>query len=366
MGGRQLNTPDEVAARKFGAIITIGVAAALIGIEVYFEAFVAGEGSRPTSVPITASNHTGGLLKYALGDGVFADGISAEDNDLRAIFEWNDFKNKIVLWGALDGILPRTAIMWVRNWFAGNLLYFGVGSVWIWYLYKHKRSKYFKDESEGPTWDAMWAQAKVSFFALPWYTLMPTLSDWLAERGYTRAYHSMDGYGGWGMYFVHHALYLLFVEFCIYWIHRILHWGVLYRVLHADHHKYNKHNTLSPFAGLAFNPIDGMLQASPYVVGLFLFPVHFHTHEAMLFATALWTTNIHDTLVAGTEPMMGSGYHTIHHTTYIDNYGQYFTLMDWLHGTLHVPETEEGSSKAVVGKGTTSRRRRNSTAIKQE
>ena len=32
------------------------------------------------------------------------------------------------------------------------------------------------------------------------------------------------------------------------------------RVLHYIHHKYNKEHTLSPFAGLAFHPLDGILQ----------------------------------------------------------------------------------------------------------
>ena len=32
------------------------------------------------------------------------------------------------------------------------------------------------------------------------------------------------------------------------------------RYLHYDHHKYNKEHTMSPFAGLAFHPLDGILQ----------------------------------------------------------------------------------------------------------
>lgn len=32
------------------------------------------------------------------------------------------------------------------------------------------------------------------------------------------------------------------------------------RLLHHTHHKYNKEHTLSPFAGLAFNALDGILQ----------------------------------------------------------------------------------------------------------
>lgn len=34
----------------------------------------------------------------------------------------------------------------------------------------------------------------------------------------------------------------------------------LHRLFHHTHHKYNKEHTLSPFAGLAFNPLDGILQ----------------------------------------------------------------------------------------------------------
>lgn len=34
---------------------------------------------------------------------------------------------------------------------------------------------------------------------------------------------------------------------------------------------------------------------------------------------------------------MGSAYHTIHHTTYVNNYGQIFVLFDWLHDTLAPP-----------------------------
>ena len=66
------------------------------------------------------------------------------------------------------------------------------------------------------------------------------------------------------------------------------------RYLHHIHHKYNKEHTLSPFAGLAFHPLDGCLQAAPYVAALFIVPAHALTFELLLFATGVWTTNIHD------------------------------------------------------------------------
>ena len=49
-------------------------------------------------------------------------------------------------------------------------------------------------------------------------------------------------------------------------------------------------------------------------------------------------SNIHDNLNARLLPIMGAGWHTIHHTTYKHNYGHYFVIMDWLFGTLVSPE----------------------------
>jgi lathosterol oxidase len=90
-------------------------------------------------------------------------------------------------------------------------------------------------------------------------------------------------------------------------------------------------------------PRAGMLQAIPYVWTLALVPMHFLTHEALLFATAIWTTSIHDCVYGGGEPVMGAGYHLIHHTTYKHNYGHYLTVCDWAFGTLQRPPGYKGN-----------------------
>lgn len=64
----------------------------------------------------------------------------------------------------------------------------------------------------------------------------------------------LDAGMGVGRFVAIFALYISLVEFGVYWAHRLLHdWTAGYRLLHSIHHKYNKENTLSPFASLAFH-----------------------------------------------------------------------------------------------------------------
>jgi lathosterol oxidase len=80
--------------------------------------------------------------------------------------------------------------------------------------------------------------------------------------------------------------YFAVVEVGIYWVHRTLHTNkFLYKYVHALHHKYNKPETLGPWASVAFNPLDGIAQCSPYVLSLFFIPCHYLSHVAMVFLT---------------------------------------------------------------------------------
>ncbi|PHT56676.1 Delta(7)-sterol-C5(6)-desaturase 1 [Capsicum baccatum] len=192
-----------------------------------------------------------------------------------------------------------------------------------------------------PSNKAMLLQISVAMKAMPWYCALPTLSEYMIENGWTKCFARISDVG-WPSFVLNAAIYLVIVEFGIYWMHKLLHdIKPLYKYLHATHHIYNKQNTLSPFAGLAFHPLDGILQAVPHVVALFLVPMHFTTHIALIFLEALWTANIHDCIHGKVWPVMGAGYHTIHHTTYRHNYGHYTIWMDWMFGTLRDPAEED-------------------------
>nr|DAD35403.1 TPA_asm: hypothetical protein HUJ06_006043 [Nelumbo nucifera] len=226
---------------------------------------------------------------------------------LQLFVDETNFYNRIVLGSFLPENLwkplPHFLQTWIRNYIGATAIYFISGFLWCFYIYYWKRNVYLPKDAI-PSNKAMFLQTFVAMKAMPWYSALPTLSEYMVENGWTRELHDIKP---------------------------------LYKYLHATHHIYNKQNTLSPFAGLAFHPLDGILQAVPHVVSLFLVPTHFTTHMVLLFLEAIWTANIHDCIHGNVWPIMGAGYHTIHHTTYRHNYGHYTIWMDWLFGTLRDP-----------------------------
>jgi len=267
-------------------------------------------------------------------------GSLAVSNPETAYFhEANLWKNSLILPAVFTESVPHFMACWFRNMLAGWALYYGVGGLWGLWMYVIRSQHFFPQGDETkPTWEDIGIHLRVSTAAMVFYTLAPTVGEWMMERGFTLAYHSLGAVNGWSGYILWLVVYMTFVEWGIYWIHRLMHdIRPLYDYLHRVHHIYNNRHSLSPFAGLAFHPVDGLAQASPYLIGMLIMPVHMWTHEALLFFTSIWTTNIHDTLTGDTEPVMGSAYHTIHHTTYKNNYGQIFTLFDYLHDTLAPP-----------------------------
>lgn len=65
-----------------------------------------------------------------------------------------------------------------------------------------------------------------------------TLPFFLGEvRGWTRLYDRVDDYG-WTYLILSVPLFLLFTDYCIYWIHRWLHTPALYKRIHKPHHKW--------------------------------------------------------------------------------------------------------------------------------
>ncbi|KAL0691898.1 hypothetical protein Bca4012_091578 [Brassica carinata] len=221
----------------------------------------------------------------------------ASNHEFLARFvEETTFYNRIVLSHLLPANLweplPHFLQTWLRNYLAGNLLYFISGFLWCFYIYYLKLNVYVPQDSV-PTRKAMILQIYVAMKAMPWSTLVPTVSEYIIERGWTKCYSTLDQF-----------------NWCLW---------------------------------LAFHPLDGILQAVPHVIALFIVPIHLITHLSLLIMEGIWTVSNHDCINGNIWPIMGAGHHTIHHTTYKHNYGHYTICMDWLFGSLKVPLAEDDS-----------------------
>jgi lathosterol oxidase len=80
-------------------------------------------------------------------------------------------------------------------------------------------------------------EIKSSMIAIPWIDAM-TLPWFLGEiRGHSMIYDNVSDYG-WTYFVFSVALYLLFTDFFIYWIHRLEHHPSIYKHVHKPHHKW--------------------------------------------------------------------------------------------------------------------------------
>lgn len=237
-------------------------------------------------------------------------------------------------------------ICYLRNFLGAIIVYYGSALVFHYHCYVHPRSDRIFANRPRPTWDTIWDQIKLAQASMMLYTVLPLIAEYVVEQGWTLCYYTVEEIGGWIPFCLYTILYFTLVEIGIYWMHRTLHTNkFLYKHVHMLHHKYNKAETLTPWCSFAFHPLDGMLQACPYVLMLPVVPCHYGVHFCLIFFTAIWATYIHDAMDFNIDPIMGSKYHTVHHTHYIYNYGQVFTFCDRFWGTFKVPDGPTGSSK---------------------
>jgi len=159
----------------------------------------------------------------------------------------------------------------------------------------------------------------------------------LEIHGYSFLYENIEDYGRWYL-IAQFPIFLMFTDFGIYWIHRGLHHPSIYKQLHKKHHKWIMP---TPFASVAFHPVDGFLQSLPYHLFPFIFPLQKFAYLGLFFFVQIWTVLIHDgEYVAHGTIINGAACHTMHHLYFNWNYGQYTTLWDRMCGSYRQPNEE--------------------------
>eukprot|EP00736_Rhodelphis_marinus_P010053 Rmarinus@m.17050 len=242
------------------------------------------------------------------------------------------------LWSSYTeiGALPRTIFsIYVILIVGGLLMYLSVATLSYFYFFVYKKDVYYPENQPQPYKGQVKDEIYMSVMSTPNMAHL-TVPIFLAElQGYSLLYDNIDDYG-YAYLILSVAMFLFFTDTCIYWIHRWLHeipWA--YKYIHKDHHKWK---IPTPFAAIAFHPVDGWLQSTPYHLFIFLFPFYKWFYIAGFVFVQLWTLSIHDG--ASFHPasiINGSAHHQLHHSKFLYNYGQFFTFWDRHGGTFKDP-----------------------------
>lgn len=224
-----------------------------------------------------------------------------------------------------------------------HALYFIFATASYYLIFNHemmKHPRFLKNQVRLEIQSSLRAFPAITLLTLPWF--------YCEVRGYSQMYKNVDDWG-WPYLIFSLGFFLFFTDYCIYWVHRLLHHPMIYKTLHKPHHKWL---VPTPFASHAFHPIDGYLQSVPYHLFVFLFPMHRIAYLVLFVAVNFWSIFIHDSDMITGHPLEhyinGPAHHTLHHLYFTCNYGQYFTWADKTGGSYKHPDPKHDPLNEVA------------------
>ena len=128
----------------------------------------------------------------------------------------------------------------------------------------------------------------------------------------------------------------LWISFHFYWVHRVMHWGPLYRVAHALHHR---NTNVGPWSGLSMHPIEHVIFFSSILIHFIIpsspFHILFHMqHQSLTAATS--HTGYEAVLIKDKKYLaLGTFHHQMHHRYFDCNYGNLEMPWDKWFGSFH-------------------------------
>ncbi|GME66830.1 unnamed protein product [[Candida] boidinii] len=286
-------------------------------------------------------------IKY-LVENIPSSSIAAKGKEIYGLnakyhfFEENSFTHASLL--ERYNLIRQSLTLFVLLSVFGWLLYFAVASVSFIFVYdkaNFNHPRYLKNQVKLEIIQASTAIPVMVLLTVPWFLL--------ELHGYSKLYYNIDeSTGGWSAILFQLPAFIMFTDCCIYFIHRWLHWPIVYKLLHKPHHKWI---VCTPFASHAFHPVDGYAQSLPYHWYPFLFPLHKVSYLVLFTFVNFWTVMIHDGEYLSNDPVVnGAACHTVHHLYFNYNYGQFTTLWDRLGGSYRKPEEELFNKKLRLDK----------------
>lgn len=215
----------------------------------------------------------------------------------------------------------------------------------IFFVLKRRKWKNRKIQERYPDKVSIGREIKWSLLTVTITAVLATMLVLLVQSGQTQMYFHIREYG-WIYFSLSTIGFIVLYDTYYYWLHRFMHLRWVFPYVHRVHHLSH---TPSPWAILAFNPIESALEFMIYPLAIFLFPLHpvsvliFIIYNAAV--NALGHTG-HEFMprAAGTHPFFKWGltitHHEMHHLKVRYNFGIYFNFWDRIMGTNH-PEYEE-------------------------
>lgn len=131
-------------------------------------------------------------------------------------------------------------------------------------------------------------------------------------------------------------LVILWYSVHFYTVHRVLHSRVLYRRVHAVHHR---NVSIGPWSGISMHPIEHLLYFSSLLIHLIVpsHPIHFFFHMYWLSLGAVTSHCGYESLLVNGQRwlVIGDFHHQLHHSYFRCNYGSADVPCDAWAGSFH-------------------------------
>lgn len=215
----------------------------------------------------------------------------------------------------------------------------------IFYIWKSRSFLNRKIQQKLPSWGHIKHEIAHSLVTAGVFALVALGIYGLRLLGWSKVYVSISDYG-WEYLLFSFVLLVVLHDAYFYWMHRTMHHPRLFRIFHLVHHRSNNP---TPWASLAFHPLEAIAEIAIIPVLVLLIP--FHPVVLMAFVTWSLVWNVvghlgYEIFPAGwvDHPVLKwlntSTHHNLHHHYSKGNYGLYFNWWDHWMGTNH-PEYKQ-------------------------
>ncbi|MER8396221.1 sterol desaturase family protein [Mesorhizobium sp. M1340] len=174
-----------------------------------------------------------------------------------------------------------------------------------------------------------------------------TAYEVLGLWAYANGYMPMLNFASHPVWFVLWFILLPFYGVLhFYWIHRLLHWGPLYKFAHSLHHR---NVTVGPWSGMSMHPVEHIIYLSSVAIHSVLasHPIHFLFHLQSKVLLAVSSHAGYESVTLGENGnaglRVGDFFHQLHHRYFECNYGEPEVPCDAWFGTFH-----DGSEEATA------------------